>query len=60
MSALYELVEMIDAAIAVANDSAADLPADLPADREIDESICDLLRARATLMAVEGRMVGAA
>ena len=52
MSALYELVEMIDAAIALANKSAADLPAD----REIDESICDLLRARASLVVVEGRM----
>ena len=56
MSALYQLVEIIDAAIVLANESAADLPAD----REIDESICDLLRARASLVAVEGRMVGAA
>ncbi len=53
MSALYELVEIIDAAIALANKSAAELPND----REVDESICDLMRARASLVAVEGRMV---
>ncbi len=56
MSALYDLVEHIDAAIAFAKKSAAELPND----REVDESIGDLLRARASLVAVEGRMVGAA
>ena len=53
MSALYELVEILDAAILLANKSAAELPND----REVDESICDLMRVRASLVAVEGRMV---
>ena len=53
MSALYQLVEIIDAAIVLANESAAELPND----REVDESICDLMRVRASLVAVEGRMV---
>lgn len=54
MSALYDLVERLDSTIQFARDRAAELPRN----REVDEAVCDLQRARQTLVALEGRLVG--
>ena len=52
MSALYEIVEALDHALAIARERAASLPAD----EAVDIAITDIMAARRGLVEVEGRI----